>query len=199
MATIPLGQKFHTTESPATGGPSTTNKGSAQANTLREAYTMQDIIDTVPAATGTITGSGTLDFLPVFTAAEAIGDSPFSVDGSNNLKIPSLVLNSTDTTTSMGFPTLSTFELRISGDLKLSSDATSITLYSDAGVERLTTTATGIKVTGQMDLAGLNTAPANAGATGTLGEIRWALDGANAYVYLCTAANTWVRAPLVTF
>ena len=50
-----------------------------------------------------------------------------------------------------------------------------------------------------MDLAALNTAPASASDTGTLGEIRWALDGSDAYVYLCTATDTWVRAPLVTF
>ena len=46
-----------------------------------------------------------------------------------------------------------------------------------------------------MNLAALNTAPASATAAGTAGEIRWAAD----YVYLCTAASTWVRAALVTW
>ena len=84
MATIPLGQKFHTTESPATGGPSTTNKGSAQANTLREAYTMQDIINTVPAATGTITGSGAVGKVPEFNlTSTSIQNSVMGVSGTD--------------------------------------------------------------------------------------------------------------------
>lgn len=44
-------------------------------------------------------------------------------------------------------------------------------------------------------LAALNTAPANAADTGTLGEIRWA----NGYVYFCVATNTWQRAALATW
>jgi hypothetical protein len=43
MATIPSGQKFHTV--PA--GVQTVERGSALANSQREIYTMQDVIDTV--------------------------------------------------------------------------------------------------------------------------------------------------------
>ncbi len=46
MATIPNGQKFHTVASTV----DTENKGSAQLNAKREAFTMQDIIDTVGGA-----------------------------------------------------------------------------------------------------------------------------------------------------
>jgi hypothetical protein len=47
----------------------------------------------------------------------------------------------------------------------------------------------------QFKLSALNTAPASAGATGTLGEIR-IVDG---YIYVCTATNTWKRAAIVTW
>jgi hypothetical protein len=43
MAVIPNTQKFHT----VAGTVDTENKGSAQLNAKREAFTMQDIIDTV--------------------------------------------------------------------------------------------------------------------------------------------------------
>jgi hypothetical protein len=44
-------------------------------------------------------------------------------------------------------------------------------------------------------LSALNSAPASATATGTLGEIRFA----NGFVYLCVATNTWQRAALSTW
>ena len=47
----------------------------------------------------------------------------------------------------------------------------------------------------QFFLSALNTAPASATATGTLGEIR--ID-AN-YIYICTATNTWKRAAIATW
>ena len=47
----------------------------------------------------------------------------------------------------------------------------------------------------QFYLSALNTAPASATATGTLGEIR--ID-AN-YIYICTATNTWKRAAIATW
>ena len=52
MATVPLTNRFHTT----TEQVPTTNLGSAQANSDRETYSMQDIADTV----------GTVDY-PLFT------------------------------------------------------------------------------------------------------------------------------------
>ena len=49
--------------------------------------------------------------------------------------------------------------------------------------------------TTQYRLSALNTAPANAGATGTLGEIRVVADA----IYVCTATNTWVKCALATW
>jgi hypothetical protein len=49
--------------------------------------------------------------------------------------------------------------------------------------------------TAQYRLSALNTAPATASSTGTLGEIR--IDAS--YIYVCTATNTWVRSALTTW
>ena len=48
MATIPLGQKFHTVSADV----DTKDRGSALANAGREVFTMQDIADTVSVGTG---------------------------------------------------------------------------------------------------------------------------------------------------
>jgi len=55
-------------------------------------------------------------------------------------------------------------------------------------------------VTGQSEaqsfkLSALNTAPASASDTGTLGEIRIV----NGFIYVCVATDTWQRAALSTF
>jgi hypothetical protein len=47
----------------------------------------------------------------------------------------------------------------------------------------------------QYKLSALNTAPASATAAGTLGEIRVTA----AFIYVCIATNTWVRAALTTW
>jgi hypothetical protein len=47
----------------------------------------------------------------------------------------------------------------------------------------------------QFKLSALNTAPASATATGTLGEIRVTAT----HIFICTATNTWVRAALSTW
>ena len=51
-------------------------------------------------------------------------------------------------------------------------------------------------ITGQsLNVIALNTAPASASATGVLGEIRVTA----AYIYVCSATNTWVRTALATW
>ena len=69
-----------------------------------------------------------------------------------------------------------------------------VSLYYDSS-KKLETTNTGTLTTGQMDIAALNTAPASASGTGTLGEIRYTAD----YIYVCTATNTWKRSALSTW
>lgn len=53
----------------------------------------------------------------------------------------------------------------------------------------------GLFTANQFAIAALNSTPASAGATGTLGEIRW---DAN-YMYVCTATNTWKRVAIATW
>tara|TARA_R110001592_G_scaffold130955_1_gene344461 strand:- start:107 stop:1051 length:945 start_codon:yes stop_codon:yes gene_type:complete len=55
--------------------------------------------------------------------------------------------------------------------------------------------ATGTTTTGQINIAALNTAPASAGATGILGEIRFTAD----YIYVCVATDTWKRVLIATW
>ena len=43
--------------------------------------------------------------------------------------------------------------------------------------------------------ASLNTAPVSVSSSGSPGDIRFASNG----IYLCTAANTWVKATLAAF
>ena len=69
-------------------------------------------------------------------------------------------------------------------------------LQTDGGLSVAKNIVSGGNITGtQFRLSALNTAPANAGATGTLGEIR-IVDG---YIYVCVATNTWKRAEITTW
>ena len=74
------------------------------------------------------------------------------------------------------------------------NENSNVEAYYDAAL-KLETTATGTKTTGQMDIAALNTAPANAADTGTLGEIRYTAD----YIYVCVATDTWKRSAISTW
>lgn len=65
--------------------------------------------------------------------------------------------------------------------------------FTDDGVNNLQVGGS-VKAT-QYRLSALNTAPASATDTGTLGEMRIT----SGYIYICTATNTWVRAALATW
>ena len=67
------------------------------------------------------------------------------------------------------------------------------TLPTDNGVDQVQ--INGSTLSTQYKLSALNTAPASATATGTLGEIR--ID-AN-FIYICTATNTWKRVAIATW
>lgn len=104
MANIPLTNKIHT----VTSGVDTVNRGSAQANAGREAYTIQDLADTigggggavdsivagdgvtVSSATGNVTvsakigGNNADNFIAEFTADDAINSSKIAVSGTTS-------------------------------------------------------------------------------------------------------------------
>ncbi len=64
-----------------------------------------------------------------------------------------------------------------------------------AGSKKFSTSSTGTTTNGQMNITALNTAPASASATGTVGEIRFTAD----YIYVCVATDTWKRSALTTW
>jgi hypothetical protein len=79
-------------------------------------------------------------------------------------------------------------------NMMVAVDGGAVSLFN-AGVQKFQTSSTGVYITGQIQFSALNTAPASAGATGTLGEIRYTAD----YIYVCTATNTWKRTALSTW
>ena len=191
MATIPSSQKFHTVATDV----DTVNRGSATANADRRTYTMQDIQDTVSGSVGDIGGSIADNQIAVgATTADTIeGSSSLTFDGTD-MVMPRYIVHDADANTHFGFNSTDNFQVQTNGNVQIQSNENHVNL-NHAGAEKIRTKAVGITVTGQMDLAALNTAPASASATGTVGEIRWVADA----VYLCVATDTWVKADLATF
>ena len=81
-------------------------------------------------------------------------------------------------------------DLDVTGDVTVTGD---LTVTGDGSATDLT--VTGAATVGSLAVSALGTAPAAASSTGTLGEIRILGD----YIYVCTVADTWVRAALTTF
>ena len=76
MAVIPSGQKFHT----ISASVDTKEKGSAQANALKDVYTATDIIDTV---SDDLVEGGTTNRLVKFDANDKLEDSSITDSGSS--------------------------------------------------------------------------------------------------------------------
>lgn len=68
---LKLTDKIHTVAE----GVDTVNKGSAQANAGRAAYTLQDVSTLIGGGGGGIGGSGTINQLALFTASGTIGNA----------------------------------------------------------------------------------------------------------------------------
>lgn len=234
-------------------------------------------IDSINAlGTGT-PASGTLNTIPIFTSAVAVGDSTITKSGSNytvdgslimtgDITIPDtkvlrvgsqasgdlriyhdgsnsyideqgtgnlIIKGSTNvliSTASGGqmanFGDGSSANLYFSGSQKFSTTAAGasvngfLTVQGSAGnngqvtlagngvvngttdlklavnsANKVTVNSTGTTFTGQINLAALNTAPASASASGTLGEIRFT----TTHIYVCVATNTWKRVAIATF
>tara|TARA_B110000467_G_C18260849_1_gene446236 strand:+ start:579 stop:986 length:408 start_codon:yes stop_codon:yes gene_type:complete len=88
MPTIPSGQQFHTLSSTV----DTVERGSAQTNSDRAIFTMQDIADTIVHPADAIDGSGTANKIPLWSDTNTISDSlitqiegGITVDGTINI------------------------------------------------------------------------------------------------------------------
>lgn len=77
----------------------------------------------------------------------------------------------------------------------VNGDGISIVNYDSSGTETSRISADGTIKGTQFRLSALNTAPASAAATGTLGEIRVDTN----YIYICVATNTWKRVAIATW
>ena len=118
MALIPVTDKFHLVDTTV----DTTNRGSAQANSLREAYTMQDVIDTVgntggsqPVATGLI-AQGTSN---ATTSIMSYGVNVFSTSTSTNYatKLPQPITGQSVTVINESAFQISVFPSNVGGDI----------------------------------------------------------------------------------
>jgi len=194
MANIPVTQKFHTVSAEA----DTLNRGSALANSFRSVFTMQDIIDTVDSTPGSPTIGGAITAGQIAfggTTANTIeGNASLTTNGVS-LFIPDYVVHTGDTNTFFGFNSDDNFQVQTNANVQIQVNENHVALHHKDDGEKIRTKPNGVLVTGQMDLAALNTAPATATDTGTAGEIRWVADA----VYLCVATDTWVKADLATF
>ena len=180
MATIPSGQKFHTIAADV----DTMNRGSASANADRTIFTIDDIQSTIGSIGGSIT-AGQIAF-GAATANNIEGNPNITTNGVS-LFIPDYIVHTGDANTFFGFNSDENFQVQTNGNVQIQVNENHVALYN------------GVLVTGQMDLAALNTAPAANNSAGTLGEIRWT----EGFVYICTltgadGAANWNRATLTS-
>jgi len=192
MATIPSGQKFHTIAADV----DTMNRGSASANADRSIFTMADIQSTIGSIGGSIT-AGQIAF-GAATANNIEGNPNITTNGIS-LFIPDYIVHTGDENTYFGFNSTENFQVQTNGNVQIQVNENHVALYHKVEGEMIRTKSNGVLVTGQMDLAALNTAPAANDSAGTLGEIRWT----ELFVYICTltgadGAANWNRATLTS-
>ena len=192
MATIPSGQKFHTIASDV----DTMNRGSASANADRTIFTIDDIQSTIGSIGGSIT-AGQIAF-GAATANNIEGNPNITTNGTN-LFISDYIVHTGDANTFFGFNSDENFQVQTNGNVQIQVNENHVALYHKVEGEMIRTKSNGVLVTGQMDLAALNTAPAANDSAGTLGEIRWT----EGFVYICTlsgaeGAANWNRATLTS-
>lgn len=133
------------------------------------------------ASTNNFTGSNTFQNVVSFKGTETFGDNTtIKVGNTGNGTIAEFSIKRYNTAGTL-----------VSENLTIRSDLVGImkTLPQYALDVNGTTQATQFKV------AAMNTAPASATATGTVGEVRITAT----HIYVCTAANTWVRTALATW
>lgn len=118
---------------------------------------------------------------------------PIAPTASANYGLVSFGSGAFDGSTS-GFFTGSSSGTLIAGNLATGSTSDLMNLQV-GGSSKFKVDNVGNATAAKYFISALNTAPSSASDTGTLGEIRYT----NGYLYLCTAANTWLRAALTTW
>lgn len=161
-----------------------------------------------PVLTNPITGLLTAGNIPVATGTTSLANSimhdyteyvAIETEGSPYLKVSNLTdfLNVGITPTTSVLNSSRGFDF-ITNDsptstLKIRDNRVLVNTVTDNGVDAFQ--LVGSSITTQYKISALNTAPATATSTGTLGEIRITAT----HIYVCMATNTWVRTALTTW
>tara|TARA_R110001592_G_scaffold50498_1_gene156080 strand:+ start:2606 stop:3223 length:618 start_codon:yes stop_codon:yes gene_type:complete len=203
---IKLTDKIHT----VAAGVDTVNKGSAQANAGREAYTLQDVSDLIGGGSADTnlgnsdlvqTGTGNRSYL-LGTAGQSLS---FVVpNGATQPMLKLNVNNSVEVNSSLKFR-VDTFTpadtryltLKASGSLA-GATSYSITLPGNIPTvnQQLSNLLNGeLGWTDPASKVNLGTAPASATSAGEAGDVVWTAD----YIYVCTATDTWKRVAIATW
>jgi hypothetical protein len=154
---------------------SVSTTGSSSATTL----TTKDYVDGL--------GSGT-----VTNITSTSGGGNVDIIITNPTTTPNLLLN---------FGADSTYYINGAGDGATIASLPFLPLAGGTLTGSLTTlgVSAGDVVATSFAVDALQAAPLSATAAGTLGEIRYALDGGVHYIYLCIATDTWQRVALATW
>ncbi len=204
MPDIPLDNKIHT----VAAGVNTENKGSAQANAGREAFTIQDLADTIG---GDDTNLGNSNLVQTEESRSyTMDDNTQSLSFFSTFADPVLKINANP-------PTVDVF-----GDIRLGQSLSPTTRYLTISVDPLIVTEASYEIqlpsaapsdnqhlsvlaisgdvsvmnwTDPASKVNFGTAPATSGSTGAAGDVVWTAD----YIYVCTAANTWKRVAIATW
>mgnify|MGYP003132371444 FL=1 len=174
------------------------------SNTLQDAGITDDGSKVAVArpldVTGDVVASGNL------LVGDNTGENPLGINlqqDKGNLAIGLLIHNQNtgaDADAKISFETQSAADISIGID-RGDSNKFKISRSGNLGVnDEMSVDASGVSVntavtSATYNVTAMETAPASATATGTVGEIRFASDA----IYVCTATDTWKKAAIATF
>ena len=198
---IKLTDKIHT----VAAGVDTVNRGSAQANAGREAYTLQDVSDLIGGGgdtnlgtsdlvqTGTdrsytmTSNSQSLSFFSTYTnPVLKVNANPPTVDVFGKIRIGKQLFGAIGYLTlnvASNIESLGSYEITFPGNTPTVNQQLSNLLNGE------------LAWTDPASKVNLGTAPASATSTGAEGDVVWTTD----YIYVCTATDTWKRVAIATW
>lgn len=202
---LKLTDKIHTVSTDV----DTANRGSAQANAGRAAYTLQDVSDLISGSGDT--NLGTSDLVQTGTSRSyTMTSNSQSLSFFSTYANPVLKINANP-------PTVDIF-----GDIRLGKqvfgDAKYLTISVNTAIESNTSYELDLPAlapsenqylsvlgnvgaisymawTDPASKVNFGTAPASATSTGEAGDVVWTVD----YIYVCTATDTWKRVAIATW